>query len=887
MCERKIALAVVLLSCPALAQWNGFTDQSTALQTNRFDFGGNSNPEAGDTNENYYDGDFGDIDGDGRIDRGVISRYGLLLNTGGGLMTPVARNLNQYRFGDADNVGNDAVQWVDVDGDGDLDSVQGGNGEPLTLQINRRGRFSIKWKKTSDSALNIVSIDLEKDGDADLVVAHAYCGRPDNCGCGLPNCGGPVDFGLYVNDGQGNYTEESAMRGLPPVSAEIVQPVAGDLDGDGDFDLVFGRGDTGQLGVAKNNGTGSFTVTNLNLLPPPGGFTQGSHLADIDNDGDLDVVLGNEFPGADAGTIAHKIYINDGTGMFSDQSSTRFIVGSATNLWGENSEVVDVDYDGDLDFVALRKTAAGKDVQVYLNSGTGVMTYSPTFSMTLPGPGVAFGADLDVGDIDGDGTYDLWVGLPGEKVRPLINSYRRTDGRPADLPQQLRVVSMGTGPVVLAWTAPAFAATNRHYRVYRSTSAELGRSDRTLIKVIARSRHENEGFFAPITRFTTTAQLGDPDVQLNGAMNEIQFTDRTATPGVTYQYWVSHVGPEHAESAHAGPVAAMAGAAPPGADTTAPQLDVVSPTRDEFSVYPRVVLTYADGQSGINPMSLRVTFDRALGGAGGRAANTNVADLFQRKDAQAYVNVFGPPLSLPPSTLVTMTVSVDDMAANRATRTVQFVTGATPAQNPTASMALTPTGGAAPLTMSCVATASTDSDGKIVSWEWAFGDGATLNGRDVSKTWTRGGTFPVTLIVRDNEGGVGIAQQMVTITGAGGGAGGGSGGSGGTGGAGGTGGGSASGGGSAAGGAGGGDTSGGGAGGASGGGTAGESGGGTAGSSGGGTAGAGGASGGGSGGDGGGMEPVQQAGCGCGAAPGLEWVLGLAAIVARRRRARA
>ena len=54
--------AVILLSPGvARAQWLGFVDKSDALRTDRFSFGG-ANAEAGDTNENYYDGDFADFD---------------------------------------------------------------------------------------------------------------------------------------------------------------------------------------------------------------------------------------------------------------------------------------------------------------------------------------------------------------------------------------------------------------------------------------------------------------------------------------------------------------------------------------------------------------------------------------------------------------------------------------------------------------------------------------------------------------------------------------------------------------------------------------------------------------------------------------------------------
>src|SRR6266498_2619519 len=62
------------------AAWAGFVDRSTNLMTSTFSFTGDF-PAAGDSNENYYDGDMADFDGDGWMDRALIARYGLLQNT--------------------------------------------------------------------------------------------------------------------------------------------------------------------------------------------------------------------------------------------------------------------------------------------------------------------------------------------------------------------------------------------------------------------------------------------------------------------------------------------------------------------------------------------------------------------------------------------------------------------------------------------------------------------------------------------------------------------------------------------------------------------------------------------------------------------------------------
>src|SRR6266545_1536054 len=236
-------LIVLLISCffrmASAAPWQGFVDRSSQLRTDTFSFTG-SNPEAYDSNENYYDGDFADFDGDGLMDRGLGARYGLLKNTGDGFMTPYSGpNLVNFLFrGWVPGWGEDAFQWADVDNDGDMDILQGGNGEPFTLQINAGGRFRTKWVKTSNaSALNIVNIDIDKDGDVDLAVAHSFC-SDITCGHGCPetNCAGswPKEFHLWVNDGAGNFTDQTAARGFANLGTNLIcVVVAGDVDGDG------------------------------------------------------------------------------------------------------------------------------------------------------------------------------------------------------------------------------------------------------------------------------------------------------------------------------------------------------------------------------------------------------------------------------------------------------------------------------------------------------------------------------------------------------------------------------------------------------------------------------------------------------------------------------
>ena len=767
------------------APWDGFIDASAALQTSGYTFepGGGGNP-------NYYDGDFADYDDDGLMDRVVLNRYGLLWNTGGGVMIPVSNQRNQaspansqknftgFKHNLANGAGDDATQWADVDNDGDLDAVTGGNGENFIVQSNRRGRFSVKSTNLNSgayvSAWQIVSTDLENDGDVDLSVSSGF----------------PFDYSLLVNDGAGNFTDQAAARGLALANDPPQGTVSGDVDGDGDYDLVMLKGSrrvTPGFGliVARNDGAGRFTRTlnpfartwpDLPDVRVNSDSNQAMNLGDIDDDGDLDVVVAlglfftdhqilNETLGSHP-VVSHAIFINNGNGNFTEESVGRWDVTgySGPILRGDNGDLVDVDYDGDLDFAALRRDSDSdiKLVQVYLNDGAGRFRYEPARSFFFPAVTEGFGNDFDFTDLDGDGAYDAWVGLAGDKVRILLNTYEDPAGLPADMPRNARVVARDAGGITLAWQAPQFASVARYYKVYRSTSPGLALNERELIRTIG-ERHQDEAFAAPITRHTTTAYLNEPDVTLDGANNEIRVTDRTAQPGVTYYYSVVHVGTENTASR---PTPEVSGALPPpdGADLTPPHLVIAKPTADEWSQFPEIVLHYGDGNSGIDPASLRVSLNRALGTGdpltGGRPADADISDLFFYRDGKVFISPFEPEMRLP-SGSATLTVSVADRAGNRATRQRTFNVNVPADQLPVAMLDATRT--ADPAVFALSGAASSDSDGKVMRWEWYFPDGTTALGKDVTWLPPGPGEHEVELYVWDDRGGVAEAEVELHV----------------------------------------------------------------------------------------------------------------------------
>ena len=89
---------------------------------------------------------------------------------------------------------------------------------------------------------------------------------------------------------------------------------------------------------------------------------------------------------------------------------------------------------------------------------------------------------------------------------------------------------------------------------------------------------------------------------------------------------------------------------------------------------------------------------------------------------------------------------------------------ATPNTAPLPSIVATPASGEAPLTVTLDGSASTDSDGLIVSYAWSSTDGQAKSGATASMVFSEAGTFTVTLTVTDDDGATDTATQTITVT---------------------------------------------------------------------------------------------------------------------------
>lgn len=229
----------------------------------------------------------------------------------------------------------------------------------------------------------VLAMDIEQDGDPDLIIT----------------CNGPSQQRLWVNDGTGHFTDQSVARlGTLVMSATCAAP--GDVDRDGDLDLFINDEATnGQLRLLLNNGLGFFTNVTASHLPvAPKTNQQDINVVDLDLDWDLDVINCGKSAG-------QQIFLNDGTGHFT-VTTALLPAGTASTY---ETEVADLDQDGDMD-IAMLATSGLTDSMIRNNiipSGTLSFTAMTSFFVGGNGDDDNEFAFVDAND---DGLLDVVIG---------------------------------------------------------------------------------------------------------------------------------------------------------------------------------------------------------------------------------------------------------------------------------------------------------------------------------------------------------------------------------------------------------------------------------------------------------------------------------------------
>jgi len=311
-----------------------------------------------------------------------------------------------------------SIAAADVDGDGDLDVLLGNDGSPNRVLLNAGGGTfptSITLPGGSARTRSIAAADVDGDGDLDVLLGNE--GGPSrvllNAGDGvswtnitLPDGGGlctetcTSSSDGVCDDGGSNSESSSCYLGTDCTDcgprSRTYSIAAADVNGDGDLDVLLGNSD-GPSQVLLNAGGGTFPMS----IELPGGsaFTYSIAAADVDGDGDLDVLLGNH-------NSPSRVLLNAGGGTF--PTSIALPGGSAFTY---SIAAADVDGDGDVDVLLGNFNSPSR---VLHNAGGGTF---PT-SIALPGGENTF--SIAAADVDGDGDLDVLLG--GRPNSVLLNA---------------------------------------------------------------------------------------------------------------------------------------------------------------------------------------------------------------------------------------------------------------------------------------------------------------------------------------------------------------------------------------------------------------------------------------------------------------------------------
>lgn len=277
---------------------------------------------------------------------------------------------------------------ADIDNDGDRDlyltSMYEKNALFENLENQTFREVAVKAGVSGGIARSQVGIwgDVDNDGDVDLFVTNEDTTNM-----------------LFLNNGAGKFKEITHRAGLTsPRGGKGA--TFGDLDGDGDLDLVVPNFNIRNRiyrneGISENTGLPLFRdVTDLWLPHQPDSLAKSTAacLADVDNDGDLDIYICNLVS-------TNRLYENDGTGRLNDISEAAGLLDSCLT---SSACFFDADNDGDLDLFLSNR---GPNLFFKNLGNKKFIKHEKTFKLDNS----CYSNGVACGDPDNDGDVDIYV----------------------------------------------------------------------------------------------------------------------------------------------------------------------------------------------------------------------------------------------------------------------------------------------------------------------------------------------------------------------------------------------------------------------------------------------------------------------------------------------
>ncbi|MEW7847933.1 VCBS repeat-containing protein [Massilia aurea] len=363
---------------------------------------------------------FIDVDHDGDLDVVISVEHGvnrLYRNDGGGKLRYIPDAFGT-RMHDSEH-----VRAADVDGDGHMDVVfvaESDEFHQLYLGNGKGGFTDASERLPAGSQGNGLAVgDVNGDGRPDIFIGST--GETGHA----PNA--PIVRAknlLFLNDPArpGHFIDASRTH-LPDTNDQTEGVVLADMDGDGDLDLVLASPALPNR-LLINDGKGRFTDASdrLQLVKPM--ETRDVQALDVNGDGKLDIVFfnitSNNF-GWDKDPQT-RLLVNDGKGNYRDETAARLPAHTFSSWAGT---VVDFNGDGAPDLLVGAIQVPGfvpLQPRAWQNDGKGKFT--DVTADVLPGVTVGRSWSMGKGDLDGDGKTDVLIGGWGTQVRLLLSNIK-------------------------------------------------------------------------------------------------------------------------------------------------------------------------------------------------------------------------------------------------------------------------------------------------------------------------------------------------------------------------------------------------------------------------------------------------------------------------------
>ena len=364
-----------------------------------------------------------------------------------------ASNLSQDVFQQIKGAEHTETLLFDADNDNDLDLYLVSGGVEVTpysemvfdrlLFNDGKGNFTLSDQKLPNPNHRISSgavraADVDRDGDLDLFVGE----RLKYGAYGLPASGY-----LLINDGQGNFSDQTPEKAQEFINLGMITDAQFlDMDEDNDLDLLVVGEFTGI--VLFENNEGKF-IKRAHPLSEEKGWWLRAHAVDLDQDGDLDIVLGNHGKNSRFRTSKEKpvkMFLNDFDQNGSIEGVLTFTADDGRDLpYALRHDLIDQmkslkkkfpDYasfrDADITTIFDEQQLSNAFIQTANNFASGVLINQGNFNFSwseLPqeaqlSPVYAIASV----DADQDGDQDLFLGGNLFKAKPEVGIYDASYG---------------------------------------------------------------------------------------------------------------------------------------------------------------------------------------------------------------------------------------------------------------------------------------------------------------------------------------------------------------------------------------------------------------------------------------------------------------------------